>query len=217
MNRYSVSLMCTNYLHLQDDLVQLDPLVDSYHIDIMDGTFVPNFAMNFDLIKSIQEVVTKPLDVHLMVQAPERYLAQLAAMQVQGVVLHPETLQQPLDDVIITARNVGLSVGLALSPGMNEDRIIPYLSKIDKVTVMMVYPGFAGQSMIESQLDVVKRISSIKDFDIVLELDGSTNEATAQAYVTHGATQFIFGSSLFRADDLAHRFIEMKQFFEQKK
>ncbi len=214
---YSVSLMCTNYLHLQEDLVQLDPLVDGYHIDIMDGTFVPNFAMNFDLIKSIQQVTTKPLDVHLMVEHPERYLGHLAAMNVHGVVLHPETLKEPLEEVLSTLKELGLSVGIALSPGIDETSILPFLPMIDKITVMMVHPGFAGQSMVHSQLEVVQRLSSINDHSFILELDGSTNEETAHAYVSHGAQQFIFGSSLFQAKDLANRFRQMKQFFEQKK
>lgn len=217
MKTFSVSLMCSNYLHLQEDLMQLDPLVDGYHIDIMDGIFVPNFAMNFDLIKSIQQVVTKPLDVHLMVQHPERYLDHLSTMQVYGVVIHPETLQDSLESVIHRIKSLGLSVGIALSPGIDESILSPYLSQIDKITVMMVYPGFAGQSMIESQLDVVKRLSSLKGASIILELDGSTNESSAGDYVSRGADQFIFGSSLFNDPNLAGRFQQLKRLFEEKK
>ncbi len=217
MKTYSVSLMCTNYLHLQEDLVQLDPLVDGYHIDIMDGTFVPNFAMNFDMIKSIQQIVTKPLDVHLMVQHPERYLETLSTMKVQGVVVHPETLQDSLPSVIERIRSLGMSIGIALSPGIDETMLLPHLSQIDKITVMMVYPGFAGQSMIASQLDVVERLSSILDEHTTLELDGSTNPSTAEQYVRRGADQFIFGSSLFSDPNLANRFHELKLLFEGKK
>lgn len=217
MKTYSVSLMCTNYLHLYEELMQLDPWVDGYHIDIMDGTFVPNFAMNFDLIKSIQQVVTKPLDVHLMVQHPERYLELLSSMKVQGVVVHPETLHDSLESVILKIKSLGLSVGVALSPGYDETLLTPYLSQIDKITVMMVYPGFAGQSMVESQLDVVKRLSTLKDLSFILELDGSTNESTAGLYVSRGAKQFIFGSSLFSDSNLAKRFHELKELFEEKK
>ncbi len=214
MVTFSVSMMCTNYLHLYDELRDLDPLVDGYHIDIMDGSFVPNFAMNFDMIKSIQSVVSKPLDVHMMVNHPERYLTILSTLNVHGVVLHPETLSNPLPEVIKSCRELGLSVGVAISPGFEIATILPHLSLLDKVTVMMVNPGFAGQSLILDQLRVVEQLSSIENYSFILELDGSTNEMTASAYAKSGATQFIFGSSLFQSDDLAMRFRQMKQLFE---
>lgn len=211
---YSASMMCTNYLHLEEDLLQLDPLVDGYHIDIMDGHFVPNFAMNFDLIKAIQSITTKPLDVHMMVNHPERYLTVLSNLSVHGVVLHPETLEFPIEEVLATCQSLSLSVGIAISPGFEIATIMPYISLIDKITVMMVNPGFAGQSMIVEQLAVVEQLSSIENYSFILELDGSTNEATAPIYRKSGATQFIFGSSLFQSDNLAQRFNQMKQLFE---
>jgi ribulose-phosphate 3-epimerase len=214
MKQFSVSMMCSKYLNLQAELEQLDDVVDGYHIDIMDGTYVPNFAMNFDLIQAIASVTTKPIDVHMMVQSPERYFATLGRLPIHGVIIHPETLEIPFHEAVATLKSLGLTVGVAIAPGVPKTTWQSTLDDVSKVTVMMVQPGFAGQSMVFSQLEVLEHLSSLENRSFVIELDGSTNETTANVYRTSGASAFILGSSLFRNQDLRHRFLELKSMFD---
>lgn len=172
---------------------------DAFHLDVMDGHFVPNLSFGPALVKAVRNRTKLPLDVHLMIQDPAKYLEPFARAGGDTLVFHVESDADPAT-LISKARDLGVGVGVALKPDSPLDRVAPWLDRLDQVMVMSVYPGFSGQSFIPGVLPKVHEarrcldaIGSAADISI----DGGVTVDTAGPAAREGATFFVCGNSVY--------------------
>ncbi|MFD1388933.1 ribulose-phosphate 3-epimerase [Oceanobacillus oncorhynchi subsp. oncorhynchi] len=190
------SLMCANLGNLERDIRQLDEAdVDFYHIDIMDGQFVPNFTLGPDLVKAIRSYTSKPLDIHLMVKEPERHIDLFASCGVEYMSIHAEATTN-LHSTLKKIKDYGIKAGVALNPATPVSALSHVLELIDYIVLMTVNPGFAGQQFIPAMYDKIKEVKSIiNDHPIDIQVDGNIGAATIPTCKEQGATMYVLGTS----------------------
>ncbi|NMD37551.1 MAG: ribulose-phosphate 3-epimerase [Christensenellaceae bacterium] len=198
MNKISPSVMCIDMLDLKNQLAALDAAgVDLYHIDIMDGHYVPNFALSTYTMQDIARVSKTPMDVHLMVTNPDQYIEVFAKAGAEIITPHLETLIHPIRTLKLI-RSLGKKAGIAINPATDIAPLKYMLDFLDMVCVMTVDPGFAGQTLIPSTIQKIANIRKMitdagKDIDIMV--DGQVKEETAPSLVAAGANVLVLGSS----------------------
>lgn len=194
----NASLMCANPLELASDLEALESAgIDLLHCDVMDGTFVPNITMGFDEIEAICNRSSVPVDVHLMVEQPERHLDRLLAARPAYLTMHPESTER-IEESVDRVREAGIGVGISLSPRTPVASVGHLLSRVDLVQVMTVEPGFAGQRFIDSTLEKVREVRErLKRLahGALVQVDGNINASTIPPAVVAGARSLVLGSS----------------------
>ena len=168
----TASMMCANYGNLAQEVKALEEGgIDSFHIDIMDGRYVPNFAMSLNDMRYIAGAATKPLDVHLMIEKPERKLDTIIDAGADIITIHQESTTR-LYSCIEKIKSRGVKAGVVLSPATNEDTLKYVLDKIDMILLMTINPGEAGPGFHEELLTKIKNVRDlIGDRDIDLEVD----------------------------------------------
>jgi ribulose-phosphate 3-epimerase len=208
MNRpvkVEASLACANFRNLEADIEQLIAGgIDYLHIDIMDGRFVPNFALDFGIMRTARELCDIPQECHLMVAEPERYIEKTVASGAEYVAIHYEAtyhVQRALRQI----RDAGAKSGIALNPATPITNLEYILDDIDMVTVMTVNPGFSGQELIPAMLckikDVSALLSSTGHDHVEIQVDGNVSFEHIPAMVAAGATMLVGGtSSIFHKD-----------------
>lgn len=203
--RIAASVACANFAHLEADLKQLEAGgVDYLHVDFMDGRFVPNFGLDLGLMATMRQITGTPMDCHLMVEEPERYIDRVAAAGAEYITIHFEAtahVQRALQQI----RNAGARPGIALNPATPVHCLDYILDDVEMVTVMTVNPGFAGQSLVPSMLQKIRDVRGLLDRsgheDVDLEVDGNVSFTHIPAMVEAGATVLVGGtSSLFSKD-----------------
>lgn len=178
---------------------------DLVHCDVMDGIFVPNITFGPKMIKDIRKTTKLPLDVHLMIVNPERYIKQFAEAGADYITIHYEAtdkIAQTLDDI----RSRGIKSGLVINPNTDVEVIEPYLDKCDMVLVMSVYPGFGGQKYIEGSTEKLRKARALIDKSekrIRLEIDGGITQENVGEVIAAGADTIVAGSAVFGASDTA--------------
>jgi ribulose-phosphate 3-epimerase len=208
--------MCANALHLQKDIEDLDHAgVDLFHVDIMDGHFTRNLAMNLEIVTRIKTITRTPIDVHLMVDNPESYLLSLQELQVEYVSFHIEATNQPLR-LIQRLKAAGLKAGIALNPGTEVETLSVLADNLDYVLVMAVEPGFTGQKFIAGALEKIsalKRLVDERNLSLLIEVDGGISLETGRRCIERGASILVAGtSSIFnRGADLYSACVEFKR------
>lgn len=198
MKLLGASLMVADPLNLHSQLVELEGAeIDFYHIDIMDGKFVNNFALSIDFIRAIKKVTTKPIDVHLMVEQPERYIAELAEVGVDIITVHAEAVTH-LHGVLHDIKKRGIKTGVALNPSTPVETLNFVSDLIDVLVIMTVNPGFAGQKFIDSMYDkvyVAKKWLASKGMDSLIQVDGNIGHHSIPKCSEYGANMFVLGTS----------------------
>jgi ribulose-phosphate 3-epimerase len=198
MVKIAPSLMCADALHLQKDIEALDRAgVDLFHMDVMDGHFAPNLAMNLETVRQIRAVTQTPIDVHLMVDRPDFYFPALGQAQVEYASFHIETSTQPLR-LIQNLKAQGAKAGIALNPCTPLENLLFVLDQIDFVLVMTVEPGFTGQVLIPATLEKISTLSELikkRNLNVDIEVDGNISVETGKACLARGATIFVAGTS----------------------
>lgn len=202
MKKYYVSpsLMCVDLLNLKEELQALDKYADFYHIDIMDGHFVPNITLSASFIKGIAPVCTKPIDAHLMVTDPGNYIDDMISSGAGIITVHAETINANAFRTIRYIKEKGAKVGIALNPATPLDYAGLYLNLVDKITIMAVDPGFAGQKFIPEVLPKIAQAAAWraeKGYSYLIEVDGCANMTTFADYKKAGVDIFVGGSGLF--------------------
>ena len=202
---FSPSLMCMDLLNIKEQIEILNDRADFYHVDVMDGHFVKNITLSPDFVKAISPVCKAPLDCHLMVTDPDNYIESLAAAGAAYICPHAETINSDAFRIINKIKSVGCKVGVVLNPATPLSYIKHYIHLLDKITIMTVDPGFAGQPFIREMLDKIREAKALKEekgYKYLIEVDGSCNERTFKELYEAGTEVFIVGSSgLFNLDE----------------
>ncbi|MDF7639461.1 D-allulose 6-phosphate 3-epimerase [Lactobacillus sp. ESL0791] len=204
----SLSLMCMDLNNVEKQINLLNDFADFYHVDIMDGHYVKNIVLSPDFIKSIKKIVKKPIDAHLMVTNPENYIDELLKNGTDIFDMHADTLHGQAFRLINKIKEKGRQVGIVLNPEDNITMIMPYIEKIDVITIMTVDPGFAGQKFIKESVEKIKSLDKLrtdKKLCFRIQVDGSCNENTVGVLSNAGTDTMILGSSGFfgYSDDIS--------------
>ena len=174
---------------------------DMIHCDVMDGLFVPNLTFGHKMVADIRKHANTPLDVHLMIIQPERYLDKFISSGADYLSFHVEATKQPKEN-LMTIRNAGVKAGLAVCPDTPIEDIYSLLDFCDYVVIMGVYPGFSGQSYIPTTTDKIRKLASEisrRKLPVEIELDGGANEDNVRMLVDAGATILVSGSCAFNS------------------
>ena len=199
----SPSILSADFTELGRDVRAVeDGGADWIHVDVMDGHFVPNISIGVPVVKSLGKVARVPLDVHLMIENPEKYIEPFAKAGANIITFHYEATQDKTDEVIELIRSFGCKVGISIKPKTNQDVLIPYLDKIDMVLVMTVEPGFGGQEFMGYCAQKITYIKAKAPESLIVQVDGGINEQTAKICKGLGANSLVAGSYIYGSDDI---------------
>lgn len=201
------SMLSADFLHLEKDVEMVNEFADIFHLDIMDGTFVPNISYGFPVVEAIAKKACKPLDVHLMIVHPEKYVERFAKAGAAYISFHYEAAKETSASVVELIQAQGVKAGIAINPDCPVEAIFPLLPKVDFVLVMSVFAGFGGQKFIPESIDRVKAVKAelarIGRGEVPVEVDGGIGPANAADVVAAGAEMLVAGSSVFKAENPA--------------
>ncbi len=208
------SLLAADFLHLESEIRMLNSCADWIHLDVMDGTMVPNISFGFSVIDALKGVAAKPMDAHLMVVHPERWFERLAADGVSCVSFHLEAAGRKSGPHIEAIQALGMKAGVAINPDVPVQKLFPYIGRADFFLIMSVFAGFGGQKFIYESLDRVAALreeSERRGVQTLIEVDGGIGLSNAAALREAGAGVLVAGSSVFRASDPAEAVKALRQ------
>ena len=196
-------MLSADFLHLEKDVEMVNEHADLFHLDIMDGVFVPNLSYGFPVVEAIASKATKPLDVHLMIVEPEKYVDRFAKAGARMISFHLNATQDPAA-VLEQIHSHGVQAGLVINPDIPVESLFPYIHLCDFILLMSVYAGFGGQKFIE---DTYSRIRTLKaeidrsGSNVKIEVDGGVSPSNAKELIAAGAEILVAGSAVFKAED----------------
>ena len=200
----SPSLLSAEFLHISKDIEMVNhSQADWFHLDIMDGVFVPNISYGLPVVSQIKKMATKPLDVHLMIVQPERYVEAFHKAGADILTVHYETCTH-LHRTIQQIKAQGMKAGVSLNPHTPVSLLEDVIEDIDVVLLMSVNPGFGGQSFIEqtiNKVDKLKKLIMESNSHTLIEIDGGVNFETGKRLVNAGADALVAGSFVFNSPD----------------
>ena len=203
MIKIAPSVLSADFLHLEKDVDTVNKYADILHFDVMDGVFVPNISFGFPVIEAISKKAEKPMDVHLMIVQPERYVERFAQAGASMISFHLNATEDPAA-VLAQIKALGVKAGLVINPDIPVESLYPYLKDADFILLMSVFAGFGGQKFIE---DTYERIRTLKTemerqgHIIPIEVDGGVSASNAAALAEAGAEILVAGSAVFKSDD----------------
>ena len=209
------SLLAANFSNLQADIEMINRSdADWLHLDIMDGVFVPNISFGFPVLKHVAKLCKKPLDVHLMIVSPEKFISEVKALGAYMMNVHYEACPH-LHRVVQQIKEAGMKAGVTLNPATPVSLLSDIIADIDMVLLMSVNPGFGGQKFIPHTLNKVAELRALIErtgSKALIEVDGGVNEETAPLLANAGADVLVAGSSVFRVSNQEEAIRVLKAF-----
>jgi len=192
------SLLCADHGNFKAEILKLaDAGVDYFHIDVMDGSFVPNFGCGTEIVKMAAQTTNIPMDVHLMTIDPGRHIHFFSGMGVSIITIHPEADKQPAR-TLAEIKEMGVTPGIAINPGTSIETVKELLPLCGHVLAMTVNPGFGGQTFLEYTVDKIQKLGKLaKEHNFSLCVDGNINVDRVQQLFSIGVTNFVMGTALF--------------------
>ncbi len=216
MVKIAPSILAADFLHLEKEVRLVNDHADLLHFDVMDGCLVPNLSFGFPVLVAVAKVAAIPLDVHLMIVNPDKYIERFAAAGASYISFHLEAADEAgkdAEEYIDLAKSCGVKAGLAIDPDVPVERLFPYIPAADFFLVMSVFAGFGGQKFIPESINRIaalraemERIGIVKD----IEVDGGVSASNSRALTDAGATMLVAGSSVFKAEDPAAAIAAMR-------
>lgn len=207
------SFLSADFANLQRDAERINASkADWFHLDIMDGHFVPNLSFGLPVVSAIKKHAQKPLDVHLMISNPDQYIADFHAAGANILTVHYEACNH-LHRTVQNIKEKGMQAGVSLNPHTPVEVLRDILPEIDLVLIMSVNPGFGGQKFIPQALDKIKRLRTMLDeieSDCIIEVDGGVDKTTAPQVLQAGATALVAGSYIFKSKNIEATITELK-------
>ncbi len=195
------SILAADFSHLADEVRRVEQAgCDLLHLDVMDGHFVPNLTIGPVVVEAVRKTTRLPLDVHLMIENPEKYIQSFAKAGADHITVHAEACPENLAEVLELIRSQRVTCGVSLKPASPLSLIEKHLSRIDMVLLMTVNPGFGGQSFMREVLPKIKALRERYDKDI--EVDGGINKDTAKEAVQSGANVLVAGTAIFGKENV---------------
>lgn len=216
MVRIAPSILSGNFLNLEPDIRMVNKNADLIHIDVMDGSFVPNISFGFPVVEAIAKAVTVPMDVHLMIVNPDKYVERFAKTGAEMISFHLEAADQAGKDprdIIAQIKSFGVKAGLVINLDIPVERLFPYIDDVDFFLIMSVFAGFGGQKFIPESIDRIKTLKAEMDRRGVvkdIEVDGGVSASNAHILAEAGATILVAGSSVFKAESPANAINELR-------
>lgn len=205
-------MLAADFLHLEKDVEVVNEHADLFHLDVMDGVFVPNLSFGFPVVEAIAKIARKPLDTHLMIVEPEKYVERFVKAGSAMVSFHVNATKDP-DAVLSQIKSLGAKAGLVINPDLPVESLFPYLKNCDFVMLMSVFAGFGGQKFIEdtyARVEALKAEIKAQGLDIPIEVDGGVSAVNSAALVKAGAEILVAGSAVFKAEDPAAVIAQMR-------
>jgi ribulose-phosphate 3-epimerase len=213
MHLVAPSLLAADFGNLKHDIEMVNTSeADWFHIDIMDGVFVPNYSIGTPVIQAIKKYTKKPLDVHLMIVQPEKHIPLFAKLGADNLTVHYEACAH-LHRTIHQIKELGLKAGVSLNPHTPVSLLEEILDDLDLVLIMSVNPGFGGQSFIPASMEKIRKLNKMKmdrGLDFLIEVDGGVDTQNASALVEAGVNVLVAGNTVFSSANPSGTIIQVK-------
>ncbi len=208
------SLLSANFLNLASDIEMVNnSFADWFHVDVMDGHFVPNISFGFSIISQIKSIARKPLDVHLMIANPDNYVDAFKKAGADNLTVHYETCTH-LHRTVQSIKEAGMKAGVVINPHNPVELLTDIVTDVDLVLMMSVNPGFGGQKFIQSSLNRISRLKDLliqKNSNALIEIDGGVDTSNAKALVEAGVDVLVAGSAVFGAQNPTATITKLKE------
>ena len=199
----SPSILSSDFSQLGNEIKLLEKNgADWIHVDVMDGHFVPNLTIGAPVVKALRKVSKIPLDVHLMIDNPEKYIKDFANAGSDIITFHYEATKENTQSVINMIKSYGIKIGLSIKPKTQVQEIMQYLKEVDLILIMTVEPGFGGQKFMPDCADKIAEIKKYAKKNIIIEVDGGINQETAEICKTLGANALVAGNYIFSSNNI---------------
>ena len=207
------SILSADFANLERDIKRVEEAgADWLHVDVMDGHFVPNITIGMPVVKALKLVSSIPLDVHLMIENPEKYIIGFAQAGADIITVHYEACKDNLAEVIESIKSQGVKVGVSIKPMTSPEVLYPYLNDIDLVLIMTVEPGFGGQDFMHHCAMKIPKIKELlnENSNLIIQVDGGINNITSKICISLGANCLVAGNYIYKSDDMKNSINSLK-------
>lgn len=200
----SPSILSADFANLERDIKAVEKAGANWiHVDVMDGHFVPNITIGVPVVKSLRNVTKLPLDVHLMIENPEKYIEPFANAGSDIITFHYEAVKpENISEVINAIKSFGIKAGMSIKPKTDVNEILKYLPQLDMLLVMTVEPGFGGQKFMQDCAEKIPTIKANAPENLIIQVDGGINSETAKICTDFGATSLVAGNYIYKAENI---------------
>lgn len=199
----SPSVLSSDFANLEKEIKRLESSgADWIHVDVMDGHFVPNLTIGAPVVKALKRVSSIPLDVHLMIENPEKYIKDFALAGAEYITFHYEAAKENSMEIIEQIKSYGVKAGISIKPNTPVIELAPYTDFVDMVLIMTVEPGFGGQKFMEHCALKIQELKTFLKKDIIIEVDGGINDKTARICKEYGANALVAGNYIFTSENM---------------